>query len=147
MQVKRIVALVLSVITLCAAMGVTVYASDEQTVIIEEIVSSYELADSLTNTLSITSSTANCCSYCTAYSNVVHVSVTQTLQKFWGLWIWEDVDGAEWSGNEDGNSIGLYRSKSGLLNGTYRLKSVFTLKTASGKTETITIYSEEKTVS
>lgn len=77
----------------------------------------------------------------------MQVSVTQTLQKFWGLWTWKDVDDAEWTGNENGNYIGLYRSKGGLLNGTYRLKSAFTLVTANGKTETITIYSSEKRLS
>jgi len=40
----------------------------------------------------------------------------------------------------------LSNSKSGLESGKYRLKSVFTLTDKNGKSETITIYSDEKSV-
>ncbi|MGN0683975.1 MAG: hypothetical protein ACI4JY_09895 [Oscillospiraceae bacterium] len=44
------------------------------------------------------------------------------------------------------NIIRLSNSKSGLPSGTYWLKSVFTLTSSSGKTETVTIYSTEKSI-
>ena len=70
----------------------------------------------------------------------------QTLEKKWGLWIWNEVDGASWNGTISSVSGKVSNSISGLSSGTYRLKSVFTVKTSSGETETITIFSDEKTV-
>ena len=34
-----------------------------------------------------------------------------------------------------------------IASGTYRVKSVFTVTTTSGQTETVTVYSAEKTIS
>ena len=67
----------------------------------------------------------------------------QTLEKKWSLWIWNEVDGASWNGTISSSSGKVSNSISGLSSGTYRLKSVFTVKTSNGKTETITVYSEE----
>lgn len=44
--------------------------------------------------------------------------------------------------SKDGNSNTKYELESG----NYRLKTVFTLTDKQGKTETITVYSDEKTV-
>lgn len=44
------------------------------------------------------------------------------------------------------SSIILVNAKSKLQNGKYRLKTVFTLTDKDGKTETITVYSDEKLV-
>ena len=75
------------------------------------------------------------------------ISVEQTLEKYSGwLWIWNEVDGAKWLSSVNRNSITVYNSKSGLSSGTYRLKSIFTLTSSSGETETITVYSEEKII-
>lgn len=75
------------------------------------------------------------------------ISVEQVLEKYSGwLWIWSEVDGAKWNKTVNASSILLDTTKSGLGNGTYRLKSVFSLTSTSGKTETITIYSAEKKV-
>lgn len=95
--------------------------------------------------LSIENGTAYCSSSTTG-SNAASITVTQTLQKYWGLWIWNDVKGASWSGRVDGGSICLSNTKSGLDSGTYRVKSVFKLIDKNGKTETITIYSTEERV-
>ena len=105
----------------------------------------YEIADYPRSDLSIENSTAYCTSSVTG-ANAVHISVTHTLQKYWGLWIWNDVKDASWSKNVDGSSIRLSSTKSGLDGGTYRLKSVFTLTDRNGKSETITVYSSEQSV-
>ena len=91
----------------------------------------------------ISSNTAKCVSICTGARNVIQITVEQTLQKFWGLWVWNDVENASWSTAENGSYVSVVNTKRGLPSGTYRIKSVFTLKTSSGKTETITVYSEE----
>ena len=41
----------------------------------------------------------------------------------------------------------MSNSKNGLSSGTYRLKTVFVLKSSDGKTETATAYSDEQTIS
>ena len=78
-------------------------------------------------------------------TGAVSITVEQTLEKYsdW-FWIWDDVDGAHWTETDNRNNITVVNTKGSLSNGTYRLKSVFTLTNSSGKTETITIYSVEK---
>ncbi|MBP1563354.1 MAG: hypothetical protein J6C38_06520 [Oscillospiraceae bacterium] len=84
--------------------------------------------------------------YCTSSTtgvDTVKITVEQTLEKYSGwFWIWNNVDGASWTKTVNYNSISMSNSKSSLTSGTYRLKSVFTLTSSSGKTETITIYSD-----
>lgn len=144
MKFKKVVALVLSALAISSTFSVSSYAENLSPIIDEEIVLEYETARDLSNSLTISSSIAYCDSVCTGFNNVVQISVTQTLQKFWGLWIWNDIEGAEWSDSKSSNYISLFSTKGGLSSGTYRLKSVFTLTTSNGGTETITIYSSEK---
>ncbi len=146
MKIKRIVVLVLSALMLCASMSVPVFAEELSPINGDEIISEYENASDVYSALSISSTTATCRSYCVGYSYVTQISVTQTLQKFWGLWIWNDVDNASWTDNAMSNGIDASHNKNGLSSGTYRVKAVFTLTTSSGQTETITIYSSEKAV-
>lgn len=146
MQFKRIMALVLSAIIISSTFTVKSYAEDISPFVEDDIVLEYENVLDASSTLSIVGQTAYCDSTCSGYSNVVRISATITLQKFWGLWLWNDVSGAEWTKSENGNYIGLSKTKSGLSTGTYRLKSVFTVTTSGGQTETITVFSPEKTV-
>ena len=105
----------------------------------------YETASDAISTLTISGKTAKCESKLRDHSDVKSCKVVQTLEKKWGLWIWNEVDGASWSHIISGSSGKVTNSKSGLESGTYRLKSVFTLTTLNGETETITVYSDEKT--
>lgn len=71
----------------------------------------------------------------------------QTLEKYSGwFWVWNNVDCAVWSKTVNSNSIRLVNTKSGLTSGKYRMKSVFTLTNKQGKTEKITVYSDERSV-
>lgn len=106
----------------------------------------YETASDAISTLTISGKTAKCESKLIGHSDVKSCKVVQTLEKKWGLWIWNEVDGASWTKTVDTRAISLVNTKSGLDSGTYRLKSVFTLTNSSGKSETITIYSEEETI-
>lgn len=106
----------------------------------------YEMASNPSASLTITGNTAYCVSYTGGLSDVKSITVTQTLEKHWGLWIWNEVDGAKWTKTVDGHSITLSSSIDDLEKGTYRVKSVFILTDKNGKKETISIYSNERKV-
>ena len=134
---------VLSAICLCTVFSTSAFADNSY--IIGGVAPAYEYADNPTNELKISSQTA----YCTSKteSNAVSITIEQTLEKHSGwFWIWDDIDDASWSKTVNRSTISFSNTKSGLDSGTYRLKSVFTLTALSGKTETVTIYSAEKTV-
>lgn len=143
MQLKKIVVSLGVLVCLCANLGVAAYADAANLVSDYGISLTYEIADSPNSMLTIENETAYCVSSTTG-TNTTNITVTQTLQKYWGLWIWNDVKGASWSKQVNGGSIRLSNSKSGLDSGTYRVKSVFTLTDRNGKSETITIYSNEQ---
>jgi len=146
MHFKKSFVLMLSAFMMFSCVSIPASAATTTYISNEEIAPAYEYAVSVDSMLNISSGTATCTSSCISSSDVVQITVEHTLQKFWGLWIWNDVDGASWSTTEYGSSIYLTSSKSGLSDGKYRVKSVFTLTSSGGKTETITVYSAEKTI-
>ena len=145
MKFKRIITMVLSAFCLLTTVGTVAYANAVSNPDYG-IAPAYEYADNPSSKLSISGQTA----YCTSDAdgvNTVKITVEQTLEKYSGwFWIWDNVDGASWTKTVNTNAICLSNTKSGLSSGTYRLKSVFTLTTSTDKTETITVYSNEKTV-
>ena len=147
MQFKKSLALLLSSFMMFLSTSLPVSAETSTFISNEGISPAYEYADTVNSLLYISSNSAECTSTCISSSNVVKISVEQTLQMFWGLWIWNDVNGASWTATNNDSYISVVNTKAGLSSGTYRVKSVFTLTSSSGETETITIYSEEKTVS
>lgn len=144
MQLKKIMASLGIVICLFANSNAA-YAESFVPLVDDGISLTYEIAGNPTSTLSISNKTAYCTSW-TDGTDAVSITVTQTLQKYWGLWIWNDVEGAEWIKTQHYNSIYLSTSIGNLDKGTYRVKSVFTLTDKNGKSETITIYSNEQKV-
>lgn len=146
MQFKKSLAFMLSAVIMCSAVSPSAFAEEKSQIVVDEISPAYEIANTVSSTLYISSNTAECKSKCTGNSDVVQISVEQTLQQLGGFWRRYDVDDASWSTTKSGSSVSVVNTKSGLPDGTYRLESVFTLTTSSGKTETITIYSDEKTV-
>ena len=147
-RLKRILASVLAAVCLCTCFSVTAFADTNTTYsLVGGISPLYDIAKSAISTLTISGTNAQCTSRASG-ENTVKITVEQTLQKYSGwFWIWNDVDGASWTGTENRSSISLSNTKSGLTSGKYRVKSVFTLTDKNGKTETITVYSDEKTVS
>ena len=104
----------------------------------------YEIGHDPTSVLTIYGTTATCLSKINGQS--VKITAEQTLEKYWGLWIWTSVDGANWTKTVNSSTLTMSNTKSGLASGTYRLKTVFTLTDSSGKSETITVYSSEKAI-
>ncbi len=141
---KKILAAILSGVVLSTAMSVSAYADTTTLSLMDEVSPLYEYADELESLLSISSTRATFHSRARCSDDVVKISIEQTLQKYWGLWIRNDVDGAVWTKTQSGCSICAVNTKTGLGSGKYRLKSVFTLTNSSGKTETVTVYSETK---
>lgn len=146
MKLKKYLALILSAAMACSVMCTSVSAEAAFQAAEVGISPAYETTSDVTSSLTISSSTATCDSDCKGYNNVVQITAVQTLQKYWGLWIWEDVKDASWTKTVNGKSISMSNTKSGLSSGTYRVKSEFTLTSSSGKTETITVYSTEKSI-
>lgn len=105
----------------------------------------YEIAGDTCSDLYINGTSASCTSN-VKYSSAVKITAEQYLQKQGFLWIWGTYDDAEWTKTVDANTISMSNSKSGLESGKYRLKTVFKLTDKNGKTETITVYSNEKSV-
>ncbi|MBD5130047.1 MAG: hypothetical protein HDT43_08995 [Ruminococcaceae bacterium] len=145
MQFKRIAAPLLALTCLCTSFNVAAYA-DTVVPLANSISPAYEIALNPASSLSIVGNTANCSSSVSGANNTISITITQTLQKHWGLWVWNDVENAGWTITENRHSAQMSNAISGLAGGTYRVKSVFTLTDANGKSETITVYSSEKKV-
>ena len=105
----------------------------------------YEIAGDTRSNLDISGSTATCKS-AISISSAVKITAEQYLQKQGFLWSWSTYDDAEWTKTVDRSSIFMSNTKSGLTSGKYRLKTIFALTDKNGKTETITVYSDEKSV-
>ena len=104
----------------------------------------YDIGHDPTSGLTISGTTATCLSKING--KCVKITAEQTLEKYWGLWIWTSVDNAHWTKTVNSNTLTMSNTKNGLSSGKYRLKTVFTLTDSSGKSETITVYSSEKTI-
>jgi len=104
----------------------------------------YVIAKNPESTLEISGCKANCLSNVSGKS-VVEVTAVQTLEKQDGA-KWYPVEGASWESTVKSSVIAVSNTKSDLETGKYRLKTVFALTDKYGKTETVTIYSDTKTV-
>lgn len=135
---------VLTVIFLCFSMLVSTSASSVPYDVVQPC---YEKAVDTLSRLEITGNTAICESKTLCMSNVVKVTAVQTLEKQVFLWFWGTYDNTTWTKTTYTNSLFMSNTKSGLAAGNYRVKTVFTLTDNNGETETITTYSDEKTVS
>ena len=143
---KKGLAILLTAVCFSMSFSVPTIAETTDSFVTDEVSPAYEIAYNPTSSLNMSDKMAYCISKAKG-NNVVSITVEQTLEKYSGWFaIWNAVDGASWTETFDNNTIYVANTQSGLSSGTYRLKSIFTLKAANGKTETITVYSKEKTV-
>ena len=141
---KHIVTVLLAVIVSVTAMSINVDADYSQRgiIIVNDIGSAQK--DSM---LSIDGKNATCTStYYLRYGEVSKVFVTQVLEKKTNSKSFSAVHGARWTQSVQSNRLGVTNTKENLSSGVYRLKTVFTVSYANGKSETITVYSAERTV-
>lgn len=142
---KKFFAVLISGIVLCTSLTVSAYAETTSSYVDSGISPAYEIAFNAKSNLSINGQTAYCTSE--AYgADAVSITVEQTLQKQGFLWLWYGVDDGSWTTTVNKSAILVDNTKDDLSDGKYRLKSVFTLTDSTGETETITIYSAEKSV-
>lgn len=149
MWFKRTLVSVLSALCLFAGLGITVSAETVPTMAtVSGISPLYEIANKAYSVLNIVGTDAVCTSSASGY-NTSKITVEQSLEKRSGWFIfqsWSTVDGASWTESVNESSIRLSSTRSGLDSGTYRVKSVFTLTDKQGETETITVYSDSRSV-
>ena len=96
--------------------------------------------------LTISANKANCQSAYSDTAKAKSIKIEQSLEKHSFLWVWEKVGGAWTKSASNTSSLSLSNTKTGLSGGTYRVKTVFTVTTSDGRTETVTVYSSEKTI-
>ena len=93
-------------------------------------------------TLTVKGTTAHCHSSLTDSSGTIKsVKVEQSLEKFAFLWFW-NTEGGPWTRTVN-SGVAQFDNYKVVSSGTYRVKSVFTVTTKDGKSETITMYSNE----
>lgn len=144
---KKIISILAAAIITACTLTASAYAADLDVPIGEEFIEEYAIFDSLQSSLAISGNTATCNSKATA-EYAITITATQTLEKYSGwFWNWDSVSGATWTKTQNTTALIMCNTKSGLSSGTYRLKTVFTVTSTSGQTETVTIYSSERTVS
>ncbi len=139
---RKVILLLMSLL-MCFPLSVTASAQTVSTSIVQPF---YEKTSNAKTMLSISGTTAYCESYAKGDSDVVEITAKQYLQKQGFLWIWGTYDGSKWTKTVYSNTLTMSNTKTGLSSGKYRLKTVFTLTDKQGKTETITVYSEEKKI-
>lgn len=141
MKTKVLKKLLCIVIATVIAMTVTLVASAESA-------TPYDLTSaSKSSAISINSSgviTMTSCFF-TAESNIVQVDIEHSLEKHAFLWTWNAFGGKS-SKTVFGSNAVLDTYCTGLESGTYRLKSVFTAYLDDGRSETVTVYSNELTI-
>lgn len=74
------------------------------------------------------------------------IKAVQTLEKKSVFGNFTSVSGASWTKTVTTQNLSMNNTKSNLSSGTYRLKTVFTVTLSNGTSETVTVYSAEKTV-
>lgn len=142
MTLKRVLLTFMSMTLIISVLSVTASAENRnQSGTIQPM---YEIARSPLSTLSCIDTNATCFSNSSS-KEAKSITAIQTLQKLQDQ-SWMPVDDAEWTSTVNSSSISVRNTKEGLAAGTYRLKTDFTLTDKNGNTETITVYSGEKTV-
>lgn len=144
MHLKKMIASLGAAVLLCLNCNVVSFADTVTVTSLanDGISPTYEIANKCASSLEIINGTAYCTSIAEG-TDTITITITHTLQKHWGLWVWEDVDNATWTKTAEINFFCLYNTKYDLKSGTYRVKSTFVLTDDNGESETITIYSNE----
>lgn len=143
------IAMLMSLVFMLFAMPLTSYAESVSpcAASTQPATPNWKLTVDATGGLVIDGTTAECVSIITGLSSVTSITVEQYLQKEGFLWIYFSYDDtSEWKTTVNGKSVSFNNEKTGLTSGKYRVKTIATLKTASGQSETITFYSNVVTI-
>ena len=105
----------------------------------------YQYATSVESYLSIDGTTGICESIARGMTGVTKITMVQTIEKHWALGIFFRIDNGSWTTTKYSNTASVTNRKYNLESGTYRMVTDFTFYYGD-QTETITVYSTEKTV-
>ena len=137
-MLKKVVSIILTVVLCFSLFSVNVFA---------ESASTYDLTTATKESnLAISGSTATCGSSYDGVEVVKSVKVVQSLEKHSFLWVWDRIGSEITKTETDTDSLSCVNIKTGITSGTYRVKSVFTVTLYDGRSETLTVYSNEVTV-
>ncbi|MBQ8842503.1 MAG: hypothetical protein IJZ65_07735 [Ruminiclostridium sp.] len=103
-------------------------------------------SDSNKSELSISGTTATCKSIFNDTVTYTSITAVQTLEKKGSFWSWSTVGSQMTRTMNNSSTLSLTTTKPGLTSGTYRVKTVFTVVTKGGATETATAYSGEGSI-
>lgn len=137
-MLKKVIPIILTVVLCFSLLSVTAFAEGSST---------YDLTSAIkSSNLVISGSTATCGSSYDGGPVVKSVKVVQSLEKHSYLWVWDRIGSEITKTETDTNSLSCTNIKTGITSGTYRVKSVFTITLYDGRSETLTVYSNEVTV-
>ena len=105
----------------------------------------YQYAASVASLLAIDGTTASCESVAMGLSGVTKITMVQTIEKHWALGIFVRIDNGSWTTTKYSQTATVINKKYNMESGTYRMVTDFTFYYGD-QTETITVYSTEKTV-
>lgn len=105
----------------------------------------YQYAISVESYLSIDGTTGICESLARGMTGVTKITMVQTIEKHWALGIFIRIDNGSWTTTKYSSNATVTNRKYNLESGTYRMVTDFTFYYGD-QTETITVYSTEKTV-
>lgn len=139
---KKVLSLILTLL-LCFTFSATASAKTASSYVVQPY---YEKAQEAKSILNINGTDAICESSLAGDPDVIKIVAVQTLEKQGFLWTWGTYDDTTWTKTVYTNTLAMSNTKTSLSSGKYRLKTVFTLTDKNGETETITVYSDEKSV-
>lgn len=139
MKMKKAAAVLLVLVLAFSCVGVTAFADDNA------VPFAYEEYGASSN-LSANGYDIKMNASCMVYSDISELKIEITLEKFWGLFIWNNHTGPvtrDFYNTGKEKRCSLDDAVIGAESGTYRLKSVFNLTKTNGEKISFTIYSNE----
>ena len=145
---KKFISVLLSLVMVLSVFSTAAFATDSDFVG-EELSPEYSAGGIFVSSLWFNGKTATCSSSITMASDERWISINQTLEREVSTNNWQSVKDCGWTITATERSHYYVFKNYGNVNesGTYRLKTVFTVESATGVRERIAIYSQTHTVS
>ena len=144
---KKFISVLLSLVMVLSVFSTAAFATDSDFVG-EELSPEYSAGDIFTSSLSFSGKTATCISSITLASDERWISITQTLERQTSSNSWQVVKDCGWMITSTNITDYYIFKNTGDVSesGTYRLKTVFLVESATGVRERIPMFTSTKTV-
>ena len=145
---KKFISVLLSLVMVLSVFSTAAFATDSDFVG-DELSPEYSAGGIFSSALWFNGKTATCSSSITMASDERWISITQTLEKEASSNSWQSVKDCGWTIKATERSHYYIFKNYGNVSesGTYRLKTIFMVESATGERERIVIYSQNQTVS